>query len=541
MSCDRVDVLIAGGGPTGLALANALGAFGHDVLVVEQDPGVAELPRAVSIDDEAMRFMQALGLLEATRGVVLPGTGTKYFGAAGQLLMYGRGPARARYGHPIKNPMDHSELQQVLLDGLRRFPNVEVRHLTRLVSLTQDGEGVTAQLDSADATWEVRAGYLVGADGGRSTVRTAIGQEPMSGSAFEERWLVLDTVNDTHDERFAMHYGDPQRPRVIVVGRGGRCRYEFLVHDHERPREDEVVSFAMDLVRPYRALDPTDIVRCTIYRFYALVADEFRRGRVFIAGDAAHMMPPFAGQGLNSGLRDAFNLGWKLDLALRGNAGDRLLDTYTEERRPHVSAMVRLSIRMGAVMMTRSSVRARARDCAFMVGQRLPGVQGFLREMRFKPPATYESGLFVGLGAESSGAAVGSMLVQPRVVDAGGRLVDLDDVLGGGFALIAVGDSPAALDELSAPLWQRLGARRVHLAVDDRLAARDTLRCVSVADADGLLGEQLADLRGRIVVVRPDRFAAGSFVPSDEAAFVSALEQRLGVPARSGSIAREAV
>src|SRR6478752_4831029 len=173
MSADRVDVLVVGGGPTGLALANALGAYGHEVLLVEQDPGVAELPRAVSIDDEAMRFMQALGLLREISGVVLPGTGTKYFGAGGQLLMYGRGPARAPYGHPIKNPMDHSEFQQVLLDGLSRFANVEVRHRTRLDSFTQDDDGVTAQLASAGGTIEVRADYLVGADGGRSTVRTA--------------------------------------------------------------------------------------------------------------------------------------------------------------------------------------------------------------------------------------------------------------------------------------------------------------------------------------------------------------------------------
>jgi 3-(3-hydroxy-phenyl)propionate hydroxylase len=532
MPTDEVDVLIVGGGPTGLALANALGLRGHDVLLVEQDPGVAELPRAVSIDDEAMRFMQSLGLLEAIKRVALPGTGTKYFGARGQMLMYGRGPSHARYGHPIKNPVDHSQFQQVLLDGLSRFPSVRVRHLTSLVSFAHDPEGVTALLSSRQGPVEVRTRYLVGADGGRSTVRSAIGQEPMSGSAFEERWLVLDTVNDAHRERFAMHHGDPRRPRVVVVGRDGRCRYEFLVHDDEHPHEDDLIGFATELVEPYRSLEPADVVRCAIYQFYALVADEFRQGNVFIAGDAAHMMPPFAGQGLNSGLRDALNLGWKLDLVLCDGAGDRLLDTYSAERRPHVCAMVRLSIRMGAVMMTRSRARAGARDLVFSVGQRLTPLRRFLREMRFKPPARYDGGLFVGLGAEGCGACVGAMLVQPRVIDADGRFVDFDDALGAGFALIAVGDSPDVLDELSAPLWDRLGVRRVHVALDDRLAARAGARYVGVADADGLLAEQLADARGRIVVVRPDRFVAGTFVPSEEQAFTTALEQRMGAPAR---------
>lgn len=538
MSVEIADVLIVGGGPTGLAAANALGAGGHDVLLVEQDPGVAELPRAVSVDDEAMRFMQALGLLDATRGIVLPGTGTKYFGARGQLLTYGRGPARPRYGHPVKNPMDHSEFQQMLLDGTARFPTVDVRHDTRLVSFSQTAGGIVAQVDARGETTEVRARYLIGADGGRSVVRTAIGQEPMAGSAFEQRWLVLDTVHDRHDERFAMHHGDPARPRVVIVGRDGRCRYEFLVHDDERPEGDELIAFAIDLVRPYRALDPVDIVRCTIYNFYALVANDFRLGRAFIAGDAAHMMPPFAGQGLNSGLRDAANLAWKLDAVLRGQAGDALLDTYTAERRPHVSAMVKLSVRMGAIMMTGSHMRARARDFVFTAGQRVPVVRRFLREMRFKPPATYEAGLFVGLGTTR---ATGSMLVSPRVLDGAGAFVDLDDVLGERFALLGVGGEPASLEALDAPLWDRLGATRVHVALDDRLPAGGAKACAAVADADGLLAEQLADARGQIVLVRPDRFVVGAFLPAEEQAFAAELERLLGSPARAPAAAKEAV
>jgi 3-(3-hydroxy-phenyl)propionate hydroxylase len=536
MSTDA-EVIIVGGGPTGLAAANDLGQRGIRVLLVEQDPGVAELPRAVSVDDEAMRYLQALGLREAAGRVVLPGTGTKYYGARGQLLAYGRGPERPRYGHPVKNPMDHSEFQQMLLDGAHRFANVETRHETRLVSFEQSAAGVVALLEAGGVIEEVGCRYLIGADGGRSVVRTAIGQEPMSGSAFEERWLVLDTVGDHQDERYAMHHGDPARPRVVIVGRDGRCRYEFLLHDDERPEGAELLDLATRLVAPYRTLDQADVVRCTIYKFYALVAEQFSDRRVFLAGDAAHMMPPFAGQGLNSGLRDASNLCWKLAAVLNGQAGAGLLDTYTTERRPHVRAVVRLSVRMGAVMMTRSRVRAWVRDVAFAFGRHLPVVSRFFREMRFKPPATYDAGLLIG--ANVPGAPVGSMLVQPRVIDADGRSVPLDDVMGAGFALLGIGVPPHTLDELASEVWARIGAERVHIALDDHLPARSA-RCAAVADADGLLAEQLARLRGRIVLVRPDRFVVGAFAPNEEVAFAGELERLLGTASRSSTVAKAA-
>jgi 3-(3-hydroxy-phenyl)propionate hydroxylase len=519
------DVLIAGGGPTGLALANALGMEGIDVLLVEQDPGVAELPRAVSIDDEAMRFMQRLGLSEATRAVTLPGTGTKFFGARGQELAYGRGPERPPYGHPIKNPMDHSEFQQMLLDGLPRFATVETRHLTRLVGFTQHDDEVVAQIECGGEVESIRCRYLIGADGGRSFVRTAIGEEPMSGSAFEERWLVLDTINDDHDERYAMHHGDPARPRVVVVGRDGRCRYEFLVHEHEQPEGDEVLALATRLVAPYRRLRPEDVVRCTIYKFYALVADRFSVGRAFIAGDAAHMMPPFAGQGLNSGLRDAANLSWKLAAVLKGQAGPPVLDTYTQERRPHVSAMVQLSVRMGAVMMTLSRPRAHARDLMFATGRRLPLFRRFFGELRFTPTARYDAGRFVGLDERTP---VGALAVQPRVVDADGGLVLLDDVIGPGFALLGVGVAADALAALRDPLWSVLSPARVHVTLDDRLPRRDLAGGTPVADADGLLAEQLGALRGNVVLLRPDRFIAGSFAPGQEGSFCQQLRAILG-------------
>ncbi|CAA9531785.1 MAG: 3-(3-hydroxy-phenyl)propionate hydroxylase, partial [uncultured Rubrobacteraceae bacterium] len=432
------EVLIAGGGPTGLLAANLLGQSGIKVLVVERRPGAVEEPRAVSLDDEAMRSLQGAGLLElASRGVVLPGTGTKYFGAKGQLLAYARGPATPPFGHPVKNPIDQPEFERMLLGGLRRYPGVRVEFSATILDFEQDAEGVSARVRSSDgSTSRVRARYLLGCDGGRSTVRHALGIR-MTGTTFAEPWIVVDCVDDPHDERFAMHHGDPRRPSVVVPGRGGRCRYEFMLLPGEDPETASSLPFVRRLLAPHRGeVGPEQIVRSAVYTFHALVTERWRAGRTFLLGDAAHMMPPFAGQGLNSGMRDATNLTWKMAAVLRGAAGDRLLDTYELERRLHAEAIIRLSTRLGGIMMTTNRAKARLRDASIRTGAALPAVRRFLTEMRYKPAPTYKDGLLVE--GSAGGDLAGRMLPQPRVLLADGGQAPLDDVLGPSFSLLAV-------------------------------------------------------------------------------------------------------
>lgn len=520
------EVLIVGGGPTGLLAANLLGQAGIKVLVVERRPGAVEEPRAVSLDDEAMRSLQGAGLLElASRGVVLPGTGTKYFGARGQLLAYARGPAQSAFGHPVKNPIDQPEFERMLLEGLRRYPGVRVEFSAAVLDFGQDEGGVSARVRSSDgSTRQVRARYLLGCDGGRSTVRHALGIR-MTGTTFAEPWIVVDCVDDPHDERFAMHHGDPRRPSVVVPGRAGRCRYEFMLLPGEDPETASSLPFVRRLLAPHRGeVGPEQIVRSAVYTFHALVAERWRGGRVFLLGDAAHMMPPFAGQGLNSGMRDATNLAWKLAAVLRG-ADDRLLDTYEAERRPHAEAIIRLSTRLGGVMMTTSRAKARLRDASIAAGSVLPAVRRFLTEMRYKPAPRYERGLIVG--EPSGGGVAGRMLPQPRVLLADGGQAPLDDVLGPSFSLLAVDPPRDVFGGLRSRLWDELGASRVELKLGDRLPTSLT-SAVGVADADGLLEPVLGDQRGRLMLLRPDRFVLGVFDPVEEEAFVAQVRDALG-------------
>jgi 3-(3-hydroxy-phenyl)propionate hydroxylase len=505
-----VDVLIVGAGPTGLALANLLGRSGTEVRVIDRDPGVATQPRAVSIDDEAMRFMQALDLYDEVRAISIAGTGTRYYGADGSPLSYARGARSPLHGQPVKNLLDHPEFQQMLLDGLDRFPSAVVDHRTKLIGLRPEEDRGVAVLETDAGEETIEARWVVGCDGGRSTVRKEL-DVPMVGSSSTERWLVVDTIHDAHRERYAMHHGDPRRPHVIIIGRDGRCRYEFLLADGEEPAEADLLELARSYIAPYRSLPTEDVVRCVVYTFNSLVADSWRQGRVFLAGDAAHMMPPFAGQGMNSGLRDAFNLGWKLAMRI-GGGSDRLLDTYEEERRPHVEAMLRLSVRLGKVMMTRSRGRAHARDLSARASRLVPPVHRFFAEMRFKPSAEYPAGFLVD--DEGEGAPIGSMLAQPRSYLADGSFAQLDELLGPGFALLAVGLPSARLQRVHSPLWEQLGVTRLSLVLDD-LVPEDHPGWRGFADEDGTLAEQVGGLTGKILLVRPDRFIAASFRPEE--------------------------
>ena len=521
------EVLVVGGGPTGLLAANLLGQSGIGVLVVESRPGAVEEPRAVSLDDEAMRSLQGAGLLElASRGVVLPGTGTKYFGARGQLLAYARGPAKFSFGHPVKNPIDQPEFERMLLEGLRRYPGVRVEFSATLLDFEQDGEGVSARVRSSDGSVRsLRLRYLLGCDGGRSTVRHALGIR-MTGTTFAEPWIVVDCVDDPHDERFAMHHGDPRRPSVVVPGRAGRCRYEFMLLPGEDPETASSLPFVRRLLAPHRGeVVPEQIVRSAVYTFHALVTERWREGRAFLLGDAAHMMPPFAGQGLNSGMRDATNLAWKMAAVLRGIADDRLLDTYELERRPHAEAIIRLSTRLGGIMMTTNRAKARLRDASIRTGAALPTVRRFLTEMRYKPAPTYKDGLLVK--GSAGGDLAGRMLPQPRVLLADGGQAPLDDVLGPSFSLLAVDPTRDVFGGLLSGLWNELGASRVELKLGDRLPASSP-SAVGAADADGLLEPVLGDQRGRLVLLRPDRFVLGVFDPADEKRFAAAVREALG-------------
>ena len=510
----RTSVLVVGAGPTGLAAANLLASFAVKTIVVEQEGTLNDEPRAVSIDDEAVRLLQYLALLDDARSIVRPGTGTRFYGRRGQPLAISPAAERQPLGHPLKNPIDHAALTRLLCDSLGRQEGAGVRFRTKLSALRQEPDGVTATVSEDGHDYEIRADFVLGCDGGRSRTRRSLAIS-MEGASAPDRWLILDLRNDPHDQRFAMHRGDPGRPHVIVPGGEGRCRYEFLLLPGEEPSmAASSFDFASGLVRPLRGrLSPEDVVRQHVYEFHALVADRWRVGRVFLLGDAAHMMPPFAGQGLNTGLRDAANLCWKIASTLRRELSASALDSYELERRPNAEATVRYSQLRGRVMMTRSRSRAAVRDGLALAARAVPPLRRRLDRLPAKPHLRYRAGLI--LPDEGEAGIAGELLPQPRVLRADGTMTLLDEVLGPGFSMIGVQLSETALEAPAAEVWDRLEVRRIPVILGERFPLGS-----AVSTADAAFAAFLAKAHGLCVVIRPDRVVLGTFEPEAEAKFV---------------------
>ncbi len=512
----------------GLTVANLLAARQVPVVLVEQHASTSDEAKAISLADESLRALAPAGLAEEVLDIVVPGTGTRYFDRRGRVLFHAGGPQSHPFGYPFKNQFAQPELERLLLRSLRGRPSADVRFATELVGLTGHPDRVTARIRSAGTTTELAVSWALGCDGGRSRVRELRGID-MSGTSHRDVWMVVDTVGDHHDQRYGMHYGTPDRPTVVVPGRDGRCRYEFLLRPGEGERNTVPdIATVRTLLAPFRQIRPEQIERATNYTFNALVADRWRDGRCLLLGDAAHMMPPFAGQGLNSGVRDAANLAWKIEHVWRGQAGEQLLDTYEQERRPHAEAMVRFSERLGEVMMTTRPGRARARDLAARVTLLTPAGRRFLTQMHFLPASAHRAGLVAGRHP-----LVGRPLPQPPVLVAPGlRTAMLDEVLGSGWALLGIDVTDADWARFTDHVWAKVWGsphadlRRVGIVLDDRLP-RATDGRTTVADADGRLDAALRSARGRLVLVRPDRYVAAVVAPGDEQALAARLHDLL--------------
>ena len=529
---NQVDVVIVGAGPVGLTLANILGLQGVRTLVVEERESLIDYPRGVGLDDESLRAFQSIGLVESILPHTVPNQILRFYDRNRRLLAE-MAPPDARFGWPKRNGFVQPMVDARLLAGLDRFEHVEVRWGTRMQSATQSRDGVT--IEFGDGTAAVEAQYLVGCDGGRSATRRLMGVS-FDGTTSATRWLVIDLANDPLGHPNSEVGADPERPYASISIAHGIRRFEFMIHADETDEQAEDPAFVQRLLGSFVPHpDQVDIIRQRVYTHHSRIAGAFRTGRILLAGDAAHLMPVWQGQGYNSGIRDAFNLGWKLAAVVTGRAGDGLLDTYDTERRKHARAMIDLSTMVGRVISPTNRRVAALRDTLIRSASAVPKLKRYVLEMRFKPMPRYDAGAVYHRTPPGESSPAGTLFIQPRVDTRDRSDILLDDVIGPGFAVLCWNNDPeAVLGAEAFGRWKALGARFIAARpqtqlhwTEDRESADPAV--VIVGDRTGALKSWFDAHAESVVVIRPDRCIAGADIAQRAPELSDALFRVLNV------------
>jgi len=511
MQQDESDqVIIVGAGPVGLTLANLLGLHGVQTLVLEKDPLTPDAPRAVSLDDESLRIWQQCGLLSEMRPFIAEGDEGDvvftYRTRSGKPLFSMTQHGRP-YGYARGNVFLFHRILDVLRTGLERFPHVELRSGWAVQGCVPKQESVCLiAVDDRGRRHQLETPYLAGCDGGRSTIRNQL-DITLQGSVYSESWLIVDTFDPGLVEQPLMEgvevWCDKRCPTASIPLPGGYQRWEFLLRKGSPLQDNSSDEQILRLIEQRKAPGGARVIRRLVHTYKASVAERYRQGRVFLAGDAAHLSPPFAGQGMATGLRDAANLAWKLAHVLHGEAASELLDSYELERRPHQVRMLRLARRMGLMMMPSMQIHERLVELLFGFAGRFSWLRHAMEIRGVNITPVYPSER-----SSDHKSKAGHLLIQPKI----GKDQLLDDLLGLNYSVITF--DRAASELTSNPevdVWRRQGTSFVNLRPDG-----------VTGEAFQAFQEWLGDCRQHLLIVRPDRFvledrSLNRFSPPDNA------------------------
>ncbi|WP_321857296.1 bifunctional 3-(3-hydroxy-phenyl)propionate/3-hydroxycinnamic acid hydroxylase [Paraburkholderia tropica] len=531
---ETYDAIIAGYGPTGATLANLLGNMGMKVAVVEREKAIFDKPRAITADHEAMRAFQAAGLAEQIAATTRPHPGTDFVGVNGDVI-------KRFYPMPVPGPLGwepsfmfyQPELERILRDGVKRFDvDVFLEHCVQsyhqednLVEVTVVGPSHSNQV--------LRGRSLLACDGARSAVRTQM-NAPIHDLAFDEWWVVVDAHlhRDIDLPERCVQYCRPSRPGTYIVGPEQLRRWEIKVLPGEAP---ELFNEAEHLDRVLSSFVDTsalEVQRVAIYRFHAVVVEKWRDGNVFLLGDAAHQMPPFMGQGLCAGVRDAYNLAWKLHAVLQGEADASLLDTYAEERRPHVQSVVEHAKSFGLVIGELNPEAALERDRRLSAD--LASGKATTVRQDFIPGLS--AGLLYKQEDGELGIASGRLFPQPWLSSDNLPRTRLDDLVRGRFHVVCSGKALAVEARKLMDAAPRLTGGQVICLGDDEIAHQGIIAC---EEEDALVRQWMASYGVLAAIVRPDGFAYGGARDLGELAkMIDALGMLLNQPAAKSADAR---
>jgi 2-polyprenyl-6-methoxyphenol hydroxylase-like FAD-dependent oxidoreductase len=512
---ELIDLAIVGYGPVGQMLALMLGQKGYQVAVYERQPTLYPLPRAVHFDHEVARIFQATGLIPEISEVIEPATSYEWRNSKGETLLLFNWSNLSSSGWYESNMFSQPQLEKVLDNAVKTLPNVQVFQGWEVTGLEQTddyaelrvrpkqtGNVKSPEAPASEQSRIVKARYVVGADGGNSFVRQALNIK-MVDLGFYYDWLVVDVI--PHEQRVweppSWQLCDPVRPTTIVPGGPGRRRWEFMLLPGESKEEISQPETVWRLLEPWN-INQTNatLERHTVYTFRAQWAENWRKGRFLLAGDAAHLMPPFAGQGMCSGLRDVMNLSWKLDLVLAGKARDALLDAYTSERLPNIQHFINFSVELGKVICVADPQAAEARDQAMLAARTDPAMV-----TPTAPPPPLGPGIL-----HKDDAQAGKLFIQGKVSYQGHTGL-FDDVVGPGWSILSTQANPSQLlSSEQIAFLHLLGTNLLQISSSEQPGEE------AVCDLEGVYQTYLNKAGLQAVIVRPDFYIFGGVASLEE-------------------------
>ena len=525
------EVAILGAGPVGLTIANYLSKQGVQVTVVEQLDSLIDYPRAIGIDDESLRTIQSLGLVDQVLPHTTPNHAMRFLTPKGRCFADIQ-PLTREFGFSRRNAFIQPQVDNVLLEGLKQYKKTEVLFSRHLTHFSQDAEGVTLNVQTKNGSLEtIRAQYLIACDGGNSYVRRTL-NIPFEGETAPNQWIVIDIDNDPLATPHIYLCCDPVRPYVSAALPHGIRRFEFMVMPGETQEElSKPENIAKLLSKVLPNTDGIEVIRQRVYTHNARIADKFRADRILLAGDAAHIMPVWQGQGYNSGMRDAFNLAWKVALVIQGKASHELLDSYQVERKDHAKAMIDLSVMAGHVLAPPKKWQGFVRDGIAYALNYIKPIKQYLLEMRFKPMPKYHDGALLANTQKDS--PVGKMFIQPQVKLESDETVLLDEVIGNDFAIIAWGVDPKwGLSKQTIQQCKNLGVKFIQVIPAVQLSNQQRKQyedVITIGDIGTDIRTWFGKTKDSIVILRPDRFVAALAIPQSIESTSQALFNKLHV------------
>ena len=513
-------VLISGAGPTGLLLANLLGQAGIETLIIDKNKTESTHPKAILLDDESFRSLQNIGVAETVKQNCVMGYGARYYNEHQECFATIKS-WQGEYAYPRRNSFLQPELEKILVEKISDWPSVTFMRECELTSFEQGSSQVLSSLKTQEGALDVKSQFLLACDGGRSFVRESLGIA-LKGFDAECDWLVIDTENDPDQDRFTKFICNYKRPAVSIPAPKGGRRYEFMVMKGDDSSQILKLKKIRELIKPFRKnLDQKDLTRSALYRFHARIAERFMEKNIFLLGDACHMTPPFAGQGMNAGLRDAQNLAWKIARVVKGHSSQKLLNSYSQERFKKVSDMIQFAVSLGDIVMPKTELDSKVMSTLWKLTNLIPEAREYVQKMKFKPKPHCTEGAFIFANKRNDeDCHAGKMIPQPQVTLENQKQVLLDELLGNGFSLVALGlDAQEALEKISHQAFRQQEFKKVIL-----LDKKENKENISPGDLElAYLDEDISKDKaykilhpeGRIYLVRPDRYILLDSTPKE--------------------------